>query len=431
MGVKRLIADDAGFEQAFDAFIAQDRKGGADVAAVVSDVIKAVRADGLTAVKTYTQKFDGFELSDDNVAVSAKEIDRAEAVCNADELAALDFAAVRIRSYHQKQMPRDERYTDDMGVTLGWRWTCVDAAGLYAPGGRAAYPSSVLMNAIPAKVAGVGRLAMATPTPKGEMNPLVLAAAKRAGIDEIYRIGGAQAIAALAFGAGPIAPVDVIVGPGNTYVAEAKRQVFGYVGIDSVAGPSEILVLADGKNDPAWIAADLLSQAEHDPSSQSVLITDDEGFADKVSAAVDAQLAASPRRGIAEAAWNNNSAIIVVASLEDAPSLVDRIAPEHLELAVDDPEAMLAKVRHAGAIFLGRHTPEAVGDYVAGPDHVLPTAQAARYASGLSVMDFMKRTSIIGCDEAALAKIGPAAATLANAEGLPSHARSVRVRLKT
>jgi histidinol dehydrogenase len=428
--VKRMNSADAGFKEAFDAFIAQDREVGADVAAVVRDIIKAVRADGLTALKTYTQKFDGFALTDDNIAVSAEEIDRAEAACDADDLAALDFAATRIRSYHERQMPRDERYIDDMGVTLGWRWTCVDAAGLYAPGGRAAYPSSVLMNAIPAKVAGVGRLAMATPAPKGEMNPLVLAAAKRAGIDEIYRIGGAQGIAALAFGAGAIAPVDVIVGPGNAYVAEAKRQVFGHVGIDSVAGPSEILVVADAKNNPEWIAADLLSQAEHDPSSQSILITDDGGFADKVSAMVDEQLAASPRKQIAEAAWNNNSAIIVVSSLVYAPALVDRIAPEHLELAVDDPETLLANVRHAGAIFLGRLTPEAVGDYVAGPDHVLPTARAARYASGLSVMDFMKRTSIIGCDAAALAKIGPAAARLADAEGLASHAKSVRVRLK-
>jgi histidinol dehydrogenase len=286
------------------------------------------------------------------------------------------------------------------------------------------------MNAIPAKVAGVKRLALVTPAPKGDMNPLVLAAAKRAGVDELYRIGGAQAIAALAYGAGPINPVDVIVGPGNAYVAEAKRQVFGQVGIDSVAGPSEILVVSDGKSDPNWIAADLLSQAEHDPSSQSVLITDDAAFADKVEHAVKEQLAENPRREIAEAAWNNNSAIIVVPSLDDAPALVDAIAPEHLELAVDDPEALLKKVRHAGAIFLGRYTPEAVGDYVAGPDHVLPTARAARYASGLSVLDFMKRTSIIGCDEAAVAKLGPAAARLADAEGLPSHAKSVRVRLK-
>ncbi len=430
MSVKRIDARDEGFKEAFDAFLAQDRDDGADVRAVVRDIISAVRADGLAAVQRYTKQFDGFELTDKNIAVSKEEIDRAEAACDPEDLAALDFAAARIRSYHERQLPSDVRYTDDAGVTLGWRWTCVDAAGLYAPGGRAAYPSSVLMNAIPAKVAGARRLAMASPAPNGEMNPLVLAAAKRAGINEIYRIGGAQSIAALAFGAGPIAPVDVIAGPGNAYVAEAKRQVFGHVGIDSVAGPSEILVVADGENDPAWIAADLLSQAEHDPSSQSVLVTDDEGFADNVAAAVEEQLAESPRKEIADAAWRNNSAIILVAKLDDAPALVDRIAPEHLELAVDEPETLLTKVRHAGAIFLGRHTPEAVGDYVAGPDHVLPTARAARYASGLSVMDFMKRTSIIGCDAAALAKIGPAAARLADAEGLPSHAKSVRVRLK-
>ncbi|GJL95490.1 MAG: histidinol dehydrogenase [Hyphococcus sp.] len=430
VGVKFLRQSDADFASAFAAFIAQDRDNGADVSEVVRGVIKAVRRDGMAAVEKYTKEFDHFDLKERSVAVTRDEIDRAEAECHADDLAALEFAAARIKSYHEKQLPLDERYTDELGVTLGWRWTCVDAAGLYAPGGRAAYPSSVLMNAIPAKVAGVKRLAMVTPTPNNEMNPLVLAAAKRAGIDEIYRIGGAQAIAALAYGAGSIAPVDVIVGPGNAYVAEAKRQVFGVVGIDSVAGPSEILVVADGKNDPDWIAADLLSQAEHDPSSQSVLITDDEEFAGRVSDAVNTQLAASSRQEIAAAAWENNSAIIIVGALDEAPALVDAIAPEHLELAIDDPETMLGKIRHAGAIFLGRHTPEAVGDYVAGPDHVLPTARAARYASGLSVLDFMKRTSIIGCDQAALAKIGPAAAKLADAEGLPSHAESVRVRLK-
>ncbi len=428
--VLRLDNASSDFVTAFDAFIAKDRDDGADVSTVVCDVIANVRELGITAVNEFTAKFDGFSLTDENLRVAPDEIDRAEAACDADDLKALDFAARRIRAYHERQLPADERYTDDQGVMLGWRWTSVDAAGLYAPGGRAAYPSSVLMNAIPAKVAGVARLAMVTPAPKGEMNPLVLAAAKRAGIDEIYRIGGAQAIAALAYGAGPIAPVDVIVGPGNAYVAEAKRQVFGTVGIDSVAGPSEILVVADGKNDPKWIAADLLSQAEHDPSSQSVLITNDAAFADKVAEAVREQLGASPRREIAEAAWNDNSAIIIVASLDDASALVDKIAPEHLELAIDDPESMLEKVRHAGAIFLGRHTPEAVGDYVAGPDHVLPTARAARYASGLSVLDFMKCTSIIGCDEAALKNIGPQAARLADAEGLPSHAKSVRVRLK-
>ena len=428
--VLRLQTKNRNFPAAFDAFVAKDRDGGADVSAVVREVIVDVRKDGMGALKSYTQKFDGFALSNANLRVTEAEIDAAEAACDKDDLAALDFAAARIRAYHEKQLPEDMRYTDDLGVTLGWRWTSVDAAGLYAPGGRAAYPSSVLMNAIPAKVAGVARLAMVTPAPNGEMNPLVLAAAKRAGVNEVYRIGGAQAVAALAYGAGPIMPVDVIVGPGNAYVAEAKRQVFGQVGIDSVAGPSEILVVSDGKSDPNWIAADLLSQAEHDPSSQGVLITDDAAFADKVEAAVKEQLAENPRREIAEAAWNNNSAIIIVSSLDEAPALVDAIAPEHLELCVDDPEALLNKVRHAGAIFLGRHAPEAIGDYVAGPDHVLPTARAARYASGLSVLDFMKRTSIIGCDEAAVAKLGPAAARLADAEGLPAHAKSVRVRLK-
>ena len=426
----RLKSAEPGFEAAFDAFVAKDRDDGADVSGVVAQVIAAVRAEGFKAVERYTRDFDRFDLTEQTARVSAEEIAQAEAACDAGDLEALDFAAARIRAYHEKQTPQDMRYTDETGVTLGWRWTAVDAAGLYAPGGRAAYPSSVLMNAIPARVAGVRRLAMVSPAPDGEMNPLVLAAAKRAGVDEMYRIGGAQAIAALAYGAGAIEPVDVIVGPGNAYVAEAKRQVFGRVGIDSVAGPSEILVVADGASDPAWIAADLLSQAEHDPSSQSVLITDDAGFADRVAAAVEAQLLESPRREIAAAAWADHSAIIVVETLAEAPALVDRIAPEHLELAVEDPETLLAEVRHAGAVFLGRHAPEAVGDYVAGPDHVLPTARAARYASGLSVYDFMKRTSIIGCDKAALAKIGPQAARLADAEGLPSHAHSIRIRLK-
>lgn len=429
MPVRLNLAEET-FDEAFERFVSQNRDDGADVNGVVSAVIDAVRKGGFEALQGYTQKFDGFSISEDNVKLSVEEMESAITLCDSEDLAALDFAAARIRAYHEKQFPSDVRYTDDAGVLLGWRWTHVDAAGLYAPGGRAAYPSSVLMNAIPAKVAGVKRLALVTPSPGGEMNPLVLAAARCAGVDEVYRIGGAQAIAALAYGAGPITPVDVIVGPGNAYVAEAKRQVFGQVGIDSVAGPSEILVVADSKNDPGWIAADLLSQAEHDPSSQSILIADSSEFADKVVAAVNSQLANSPRREIAEAAWAHNSAIIVVKSLDDAPVLIDRIAPEHLELAVEDPEDMLSRVRHAGAVFLGRYTPEAVGDYVAGPDHVLPTARAARYASGLSVYDFMKRTSIIGCDEAALGKIGPAAARLADAEGLPSHALSVRVRLK-
>ena len=428
--VLRLNAAASSFDEEFARFVAHDRDDSEDLRAVVFDIVRDVRKDGLSALEQYTSKFDGFELSADNIQVSQEDVARAEAACDADDLSALDYAAARIRDYHEKQLPEDKRYTDQEGVLLGWRWNSVDAAGLYAPGGRAAYPSSVLMNAIPAKVAGVARLALATPAPNGEMNPLVLAAAKRAGVDEIYRIGGAQAIAALAYGAGPIAPVDVIVGPGNAYVAEAKRQVFGDVGIDSVAGPSEILVVADDQNDPAWIAADLLSQAEHDPSSQSILITPVAAFADHVAAAVEAQLRASPREVVARAAWDDNSAIIVVDSLDRAPELVDRIAPEHLELAVEDPESLMAKIRHAGAIFLGRHTPEAVGDYVAGPDHVLPTARAARYASGLSVLDFMKRSSIIGCSEDALSRIGPPAARLADAEGLPNHAQSIRIRQK-
>lgn len=428
--VFRLNSVEKGFGAAFDAFVNRDRADSGDIADAVSDIIAAVRKDGIGALQALTRRFDAFELTPENLAVSPDEIDQAEAACDPDDLRALDVAAARIRAYHEKQLPEDVRYKDQEGVTLGWRWTSVDAAGVYAPGGLAAYPSSVLMNAIPARVAGVERLAMATPTLKGETNPLVLAAGKRAGVGEIYRIGGAQAIAALAFGAGPIAPVDVVVGPGNAYVAEAKRQVFGQVGIDSIAGPSEILVVADANNDPDWIAADLLSQAEHDPTSQSVLITDDAAFADRVAAAAEAQLANSPRRDIARAAWTNNSAIIVVGAPDEAPALVNALAPEHLELAVDDPDSLLADIRHAGAIFLGRHTPEAIGDYVAGPNHVLPTARAARYASGLSVLDFMKRSSVIGCGESALRKIGPDAARLADAEGLPGHAQSIRLRLK-
>jgi len=428
--VRKLNTADAGFDEAFAAFLAHDRDDGVDVAGAVAEIIAGVREKGFAAVSAYTKTFDKFDVDEKTVAVGADEIDKMVSACDADDLAALKFAAARIRAYHEKQMPGDVRYKDEAGVTLGWRWTAVDAAGLYAPGGRASYPSSVLMNAIPAQVAGARRLVMATPTPAGDVNPLVFAAARIAGVDEIYRIGGAQAVAALAYGAGPIAPVDVIVGPGNAYVAEAKRQVFGRVGIDSVAGPSEILVVADRDNNPDWIAADLLSQAEHDPSSQSVLITDDAAFADAVSQAVDKQLGESPRAEIAGAAWRDNSAIIIVGAMDDAAPLVDAIAPEHLELAVADPDALFKKIRHAGAVFLGRHTPEAAGDYVAGPDHVLPTARAVRYASGLSVLDFLKRTSIIGCDEKSLNAIGPAAARLADAEGLPSHAQSIRVRLK-
>ncbi len=426
-----LNTQDPTFAEEFAAFLAIDRDDGVDVGSAVARIVRDVRCNGFDALARLTKEFDRLEIDEKTVRVSEAEIDAAIAACNPDDVKALEFAAKRIRVYHQRQIPVDVRYTDDLGVSLGWRWTPVDSAGLYAPGGRAAYPSSVLMNAIPARVAGARRLAMVSPAPDGEINPLVLAAARISGVDELYRIGGAQAVAALAFGAGPIAAVDVIVGPGNAYVAEAKRQVFGTVGIDSIAGPSEILVVADGENNPDWIAADLLSQAEHDPSSQSVLITDDKEFAERVLQAVDAQIDESERAEIAGAAWRNNSAVVVVGALDEAPSLVDAIAPEHLELAVGDPEALLVQIRHAGAVFLGRHAPEAVGDYVAGPDHVLPTARAARYASGLSVMDFLKRTSIIGCDEHALARIGPAAARLADAEGLPAHANSIRVRLKS
>ena len=418
------------FSDQFERFLHQNRDDSADVQAVVRDILSDVRENGFDAVARYTQQFDAVALTPENARFDVAAFDAAEAACDADDLAALDFAAARIRAFHEKQLPQDMRYTDDAGVTLGWRWTPVDAAGLYAPGGRAAYPSSVLMNAIPAKIAGVGRLVLVTPTPKGEVNPLVLAAAKRAGVDEVYCIGGAQAVGALAYGAGPIAPVDLIVGPGNAYVAEAKRQVFGVVGIDSIAGPSEILVIADKAQNPAWVATDLLSQAEHDPSSQSVLISDDDAFAKAVGAEVDAQLAAHPRAKLAGAAWADNSAIIVARDLREAAALSNKIAPEHLELCVTDPEALLGDIRHAGAIFLGAFTPEAVGDYVAGPDHVLPTSRSARFASGLSVLDFVKRSTILGCSPAALAKIGPAAARLADAEGLPSHAQSVRIRLQ-
>ena len=349
----------------------------------------------------------------------------------AETRTALELAAARIEAFHTRQIPDDIQYTDDQGVRLGLRWTPIDAAGLYVPGGTAAYPSSVLMNAIPARVAGVNRRVMVVPTPDGVVNDLVLAAARLSGVTEIWRIGGAQAVAALAHGTESIRPVDKIVGPGNAYVAAAKRLVFGKVGIDSIAGPSEILVVADGRNNPSLIAIDLLSQAEHDTAAQAILITDDADFADAVTAAVDDHLATLPRTEIAAESWRVNGAIIVVERLDDAPGLVDRLAPEHLELAVDDPDAMAGKIRHAGAMFLGRHAPEAVGDYVAGPNHVLPTMRTARFSSGLGVLDFMKRTTLVGCSADSLARIGPAAITLAEAEGLDAHARSIAVRLNS
>ncbi|MDB5738649.1 MAG: hisD [Sphingomonas bacterium] len=426
----RLDASHPAFERGFHALVEARRDADADVAGVVEAILIDVKLRGDAAVAEHTARLDGHDLE-----TSGWRIDRAACRAALDGLApdlreALELAAARIRAYHETQRPSDRDETDAAGVRMGARWRGVDAAGLYVPGGRAAYPSSVLMNAIPAKVAGVERIVMVTPTPGGHINPLVLAAAEIAGIDEIWRIGGAQAVAALAYGTDKIAAVDVIVGPGNAWVAEAKRQLYGRVGIDMVAGPSVIVVVADGDNDPEWIAADLLSQAEHDPTSQSILFTDDAGFADKVAEAVERQLGTLATEATARTSWQDNGAIVIVPTLADAIPLCDRLAPEHLELAVADPEPLFAKVRHAGSIFLGRHTPEAVGDYVGGPNHVLPTGRRARFASGLSVLDFMKRTSFLACDAASIRRIGPAAVALAAAEGLPAHGRSVALRLE-
>lgn len=426
---RRLDARAPDFARDFAALISAKRETEEDVAQAVRAIIADVRARGDAALVELSAKFDKVTLTAETLRVTAKEMADAEAQCSAETLKALDVAARRIEDYHRRQIPKDETYTDEIGAKLGWRWTALDSVGLYVPGGTASYPSSVLMNAIPARVAGVARIVMVTPASGGKLNPLVLAAAKRAGIAEIYRIGGAQAVAALAYGTQTIAPVDKIVGPGNAYVAAAKREVFGIVGIDSIAGPSEILVIADGANDPDWIAADLLSQAEHDASSQSILITDDAAFADKVSAAVDRALATLPRKAIASTSWKDFGGIVVVAKLEDGCELANRIAPEHLELAVGNPEALLKRVRHAGAIFLGRNTPEAMGDYIAGPNHVLPTARTARFSSGLSVLDFVKRTTLLSLSREAINEIGPAAVALAEAEGLDAHARSVAARL--
>ena len=425
-----LDTRDAGFADAFTFLVDGRREAAADVARDVATIIRAVRDDGEAAIRAFTQKLDRHDLSETGWRIEPATCAAAYDALDPQLRDALDLAATRIRAYHERQKPTDTDYVDEAGVRLGARWRGVDAAGIYVPGGRAAYPSSLLMNAIPAKVAGVERLVMVTPTPDGEINPLVLAAAHLAGVDEVWRIGGAQAIAALAYGAGRIAPVDVVTGPGNAWVAEAKRQVYGVVGIDMVAGPSEIVVVADARNDPQWTAADLLSQAEHDTTTQSILFTDDADYARRVAQAVDEELAILPTATVARAAWDANGAIIVVESLEAACPLVDRLAPEHLQLAVDDPQSLFDKVRHAGSVFLGRHTPEAIGDYVAGPNHVLPTGRRARFASGLSVLDFMKRTSFLGLDEAALAKLGPATVALAHAEGLPAHARSVALRLR-
>ncbi len=426
----RLDATAPGFADAFAALVEDRRESSTDVARDVAAIVADVRTRGAAAVRDLTLRLDRHDLDTTGWRVDPAECAAAYTALEPGLARALDLAATRIRAYHERQKPADTDYVDAAGVRLGARWRPVDAAGLYVPGGRAAYPSSLLMNAIPAKVAGVGRLAMVTPTPDGQINHLVLAAAHLAGIDEIWRIGGAQGIAALAYGAGDIAPVDVVTGPGNAWVAEAKRQLYGVVGIDMVAGPSEIVVVADALNDPEWTAADLLSQAEHDVTTQSILFTDDGAYADAVAAAVERQLDTLATGAVAQIAWEANGAIVVVPTLAAAMPLVDRLAPEHLQLAVDEPQALFDRVRHAGSVFLGRHTPEAIGDYVAGPNHVLPTGRRARFASGLSVLDFMKRTSFLGLDETALAELGPATVALAEAEGLPAHARSVALRLR-
>ena len=429
--MRSIHINDADFAARFRRIVEDRRETSSDVALQVRDILNEVRQRGDKALSEYSIRFDGHRLStDEDWIVSADQFRAAYDALEPELRDALELAAARIRAYHEDQLPKDRDFTDDAGVRQGAIWRPVDAAGLYVPGGRAAYPSSLLMNAIPARVAGVERLVVVSPTPKGALNPLVLAAAHVAGIDEFWRVGGAQGIAALAYGTDRIASVDVITGPGNAWVAEAKRQLFGVVGIDMVAGPSEILVIADKHNDPDWIAADLLSQAEHDPSSQSILITDDAGFAAMVEDCIDLQLATLDTAKVARESWAEHGVMIVVDTLDQSIDLANRLAAEHVELAVADPEPLLRGIRHAGSVFLGRMTPEAVGDYVAGPNHVLPTGRRARFASGLSVLDFMKRTSFIQLDDTALGAIGPAAVAMAHAEGLPAHARSVELRLK-
>ncbi|MBU0823585.1 MAG: histidinol dehydrogenase, partial [Alphaproteobacteria bacterium] len=428
--MRRLNASAPGFAAEFDALVNDRRESDSDVSADVAAIIARVKAEGDVALADYTAKFDRFDLDASGWSISKAECAAAYEALAPDLREALNLAADRIRAYHAAQLPEDRDYRDATGARLGARWNAVDAAGVYVPGGRAAYPSSVLMNILPAKVAGVGRIVMMTPTPGGDTNPVVMAAAHIGGVDEIWRIGGAQAVAALAYGTKRIAPVDVVTGPGNTWVAEAKRQLYGVVGIDMVAGPSEIVVVADAQNDPRVIAADLLSQSEHDPTSQSILFTDDTAFADAVAAAVDAIIPTLSTAATMRQSWDASGAIVIVPTLAAAIPLCDRLAPEHLELAVDaaEADALFAKVRHAGSVFLGRQTPEAIGDYVAGPNHVLPTGRRARFSSGLSVSDFMKRTSFLALDDASLAAIGPAAVALAGAEGLPAHALSVSQR---
>ena len=425
----RLDARALDFAARFHAFLDAKRETADDVEQAVRAIIADVAARGDAALVELTNKFDRVNVTAATLRVARAEIDAAAGACDRAALDALALARERIEAYHRRQLPKDERFTDALGVELGHRWTAIEAVGLYVPGGTAAYPSSVLMNAVPAKVAGVPRLVTVVPAPDGRLNPLVLAAAKLAGVDEIYRVGGAQAVAALAYGTATIAPVAKIVGPGNAYVAAAKRLVFGRVGIDMIAGPSEVLIIADGSANPDWIAADLLAQAEHDVSAQAILITDDAALADAVVQAVEGQLKTLPRGTVAGASWRDFGAIILVGDLDAAVALTDAIAPEHLEIETGDPEHLAAKIRNAGAIFLGSHTPEAIGDYVAGSNHVLPTARSARFSSGLGVLDFMKRTSILRLDAEALRALGPAAIALGEAEGLSAHARSVAIRL--
>ncbi len=427
--VRELNNKNASFASDFEKFIKKSRDTENDVSGVVKEIIADVRIRGDEALFDYTKKFDNLELTPDTMRVSKEEIDQAITACAGETLNALKIAAKRISDFHIRHIPENDDVVDNDGVALGVRWHAVDAAGIYVPGGKAAYPSSVLMNAIPAKAAGVPRIIMVVPSPKGYLNPLVLAAANIAGITDIYKIGGAQAVAALAYGTESIEPVDIIAGPGNAYVAAAKKEVFGTVGIDMIAGPSEILVVADNKNDPRWIAMDLLSQAEHDEVAQSILITDDEKYAKQVIMAVEDHLTTLPRAQIARTSWDNHGCVITVANIKEAASLVNRIAPEHLELALENARDFAGEIRNAGSIFIGRHTPEAIGDYIAGPNHVLPTSGSARFSSGLSVLNFMKRNTVIECTEAGLKAIGPAAMVLADEEGLDAHKRSIGIRL--
>jgi histidinol dehydrogenase len=425
----RLRSSNKNFAEEFSKFLHVKREVQVDVEAVVADILKDVRISGDEALFKYTSRFDGFQLMADNIGISLQEAKTAITKCDKKQVDALLLAAKRIHAFHIKQLPKDLAYEDDDGVQLGLKWNPIDAVGIYVPGGLASYPSSVLMNSIPAKVAGVKRLVMAVPAPDGIVNPLVLAAASIAGVDEIYKVGGAQAIGALAYGCKSIQPVDKIVGPGNSYVATAKRQVFGIVGIDMIAGPSEILIVADNKNNPSWIAADLLAQAEHDETAQAILITDDENFASQVCGAIDTQLLDLSRKEIASKSWKTFGAIIIVEAMEEAVGLINSLAPEHLEIAIEEPNALAANILNAGAIFIGRYTPEALGDYIGGPNHVLPTGRSARFSSGLGVLDFLKRTTLLEVSAQSIKSIGPAAVTLAKAEGLEAHALSVSLRL--